>query len=214
MHILRRKLKRLADFLPFLLSNRAAIKPLIIYIRSATICGWHMQRVPEMQNAEFHRFHRISCHQNLIIYMLVNKEQNHIKIIQLIEVFEEQDFLHGSKTGLLLKLLRKDTRTSKKSFIFPPSTKYITITILMTSFYGKKYVVKRGKREMTKGAKSVTSHWFTSLLAVTVEPGFCSVIARQFSTSLKKSQKFIVYVKCNNKWLVLVLKNNLLVSDL
>jgi ribonuclease HI len=33
-HILRRKLKRSADSLPFLLSNRAAIKPLIIYIRS------------------------------------------------------------------------------------------------------------------------------------------------------------------------------------
>ena len=33
-HILRRKLKRSADSLPFLLSNRAAIKPLINYIRS------------------------------------------------------------------------------------------------------------------------------------------------------------------------------------
>jgi ribonuclease HI len=33
-HILRRKLKRSADSLPFLLSNRAAITPLAIYIRS------------------------------------------------------------------------------------------------------------------------------------------------------------------------------------
>ena len=43
---------------------------------------------------------------------------------------------------------------------------------------------------------------------------FYSVIVRQFNRSLKKSQKFKVYVKYNIECHILVLENNLAISDL
>ena len=59
-----------------------------------------MQTVPEMQNAEFQHFLSISCNQDLIIYMLVNKEYIDRKIIMLMKLIDEQDFLYMvSKQG-------------------------------------------------------------------------------------------------------------------
>jgi hypothetical protein len=48
----------------------------------------------------------------------------------------------------------------------------------------------------------------------TVVANFCLAIARQFSFSMKKSQKLTVYVKPYIKCYILVLEDNLLISDL
>ena len=74
---------------------------------------WHMQR-PVMQNAEFHFFRSIFCHKDFF-YIHVS-EQGTIrvikKIIRLMKLIDEQDFfIHGLKTGSLIKLLRNNTKT-------------------------------------------------------------------------------------------------------
>jgi hypothetical protein len=50
-------------------------------------------------------------------------------------------------------LLRNSIKTEPKIFVLFPSTKYIALAIEMASLYGKKLVVKRGKRKITERTK-------------------------------------------------------------
>ena len=53
-----------------------------------------MQKVPVMQNAEFHLPLNLLPPRITIRYTLVNKEYSHEEIIILIELVDEQDFLY------------------------------------------------------------------------------------------------------------------------
>ena len=64
--------------------------------------------------------------------------------MELMMFIGEQDFYTWFQTGLSLKLLRNILELFKKSSILLPSTKYITIAILITNLFGKKHDVKEG----------------------------------------------------------------------